>query len=347
MSRDAGRSARRITARRCRRWSAAGSRSGPARSASRISACCSSTSCPNSSAPVLDSLRQPLETGKVSVARANAHVTFPARVQLVAAMNPCRCGHLGDPALACSRAPRCAADYQAQGVGAAARPHRPPCRRPGRQRRRPRPCRRPPRAAPRSRSGSPRRASVQTAALQRHGRPHQCRSRRRAARRASRRPTSRAASCSPRRPRRCGCRARGFHRVLRVARTIADLAGASRSAGSTSPRRSATAGRRRAIDAATAGAQQRLPRARHAQARGVPPWRNGRRARTQNRVLQGVSVRVGPGAPVTEKASPGTGLFCGSVRISSPRWTAGRARPRSSHAATFPKLSKSTSSRAS
>jgi magnesium chelatase family protein len=63
---------------------------------------------------VLDSLRQPLETGTVSVARANAHVTFPARVQLVAAMNPCRCGHLGDPALACSRAPRCAADYQAK-----------------------------------------------------------------------------------------------------------------------------------------------------------------------------------------------------------------------------------------
>ncbi|NNC73821.1 MAG: YifB family Mg chelatase-like AAA ATPase [Sphingomonadaceae bacterium] len=64
--------------------------------------------------PVLDSLRQPLETGTVSVARANAHVTFPARVQLVAAMNPCRCGHLGDAALACSRAPRCAADYQAK-----------------------------------------------------------------------------------------------------------------------------------------------------------------------------------------------------------------------------------------
>ena len=62
----------------------------------------------------LDSLRQPLETGEVSVARANAHVTFPARVQLVAAMNPCRCGHLGDAALACSRAPRCAADYQSR-----------------------------------------------------------------------------------------------------------------------------------------------------------------------------------------------------------------------------------------
>ena len=66
---------------------------------------------------VLDSLRQPIETGKVDVARANAHVTFPARVQLVAAMNPCRCGHLGDPALACSRAPRCAADYQSKVSG--------------------------------------------------------------------------------------------------------------------------------------------------------------------------------------------------------------------------------------
>jgi magnesium chelatase family protein len=67
--------------------------------------------------PVLDSLRQPLETGNVQIARANAHVTFPARVQLVAAMNPCRCGHLGDAALACSRAPRCAADYQARVSG--------------------------------------------------------------------------------------------------------------------------------------------------------------------------------------------------------------------------------------
>ena len=69
------------------------------------------------SRPVLDSLRQPVETGSVSVARANAHVTFPARVQLVAAMNPCRCGHLGDPALACARAPRCAADYQGKVSG--------------------------------------------------------------------------------------------------------------------------------------------------------------------------------------------------------------------------------------
>ena len=66
---------------------------------------------------VLDSLRQPLETGNVAVARANVHVIFPARVQLIAAMNPCRCGHLGDATLACSRAPKCAADYQAKVSG--------------------------------------------------------------------------------------------------------------------------------------------------------------------------------------------------------------------------------------
>ena len=62
----------------------------------------------------LEALRQPLETGRVSVARANHHVTYPARVQLVAAMNPCRCGHLDDAELACSRAPRCARDYQSK-----------------------------------------------------------------------------------------------------------------------------------------------------------------------------------------------------------------------------------------
>jgi len=61
---------------------------------------------------VLDSLRQPLETGQVDVARANAHVTFPANVQLVAAMNPCRCGHAGEVENLCSRHPRCVADYQ-------------------------------------------------------------------------------------------------------------------------------------------------------------------------------------------------------------------------------------------
>ncbi|MCH7693653.1 MAG: YifB family Mg chelatase-like AAA ATPase [Proteobacteria bacterium] len=64
--------------------------------------------------PALEALRQPLETGRTTVARANAHVTYPARVQLVAAMNPCRCGYLDDPAQACTRAPRCAAEYQSK-----------------------------------------------------------------------------------------------------------------------------------------------------------------------------------------------------------------------------------------
>jgi magnesium chelatase family protein len=63
---------------------------------------------------VLDSLRQPIETGEAVVARANAHVTYPARFQLVAAMNPCRCGHVDDAALACGRAPKCVMDYQAK-----------------------------------------------------------------------------------------------------------------------------------------------------------------------------------------------------------------------------------------
>jgi len=62
----------------------------------------------------LEALRQPLESGRAAVARANAHVTYPARVQLVAAMNPCRCGYLDDPAQACTKAPRCAQDYQAK-----------------------------------------------------------------------------------------------------------------------------------------------------------------------------------------------------------------------------------------
>ncbi len=60
---------------------------------------------------VLETLRQPIETGQVVVARANAHVRYPCRFMLVAAANPCRCGHLFDAARACGRAPNCGDDY--------------------------------------------------------------------------------------------------------------------------------------------------------------------------------------------------------------------------------------------
>jgi len=69
---------------------------------------------PEFARPVLDSLRQPLETGSAVIARANAHVRYPARFQLIAAMNPCRCGYLADLSQGCGRAPRCGVDYQSK-----------------------------------------------------------------------------------------------------------------------------------------------------------------------------------------------------------------------------------------
>ncbi|MCE8524792.1 YifB family Mg chelatase-like AAA ATPase [Ruegeria pomeroyi] len=60
---------------------------------------------------VQETLRQPIETGEVMVARANAHVKYPCRFMLVAAANPCRCGYLSDPARACARVPACGDDY--------------------------------------------------------------------------------------------------------------------------------------------------------------------------------------------------------------------------------------------
>ncbi|WP_432449405.1 YifB family Mg chelatase-like AAA ATPase [Aliiroseovarius marinus] len=66
---------------------------------------------PEFSRQVLETLRQPLETGEVTVARANAHVRYPSRFLLVAAANPCRCGYLTDPSRACNKAPICGEDY--------------------------------------------------------------------------------------------------------------------------------------------------------------------------------------------------------------------------------------------
>ena len=60
----------------------------------------------------LEILRQPMESGKITISRAKHNATYPAHFQLIAAMNPCPCGHLGNAALSCSRAPRCAEAYQ-------------------------------------------------------------------------------------------------------------------------------------------------------------------------------------------------------------------------------------------
>ncbi len=60
---------------------------------------------------VLETLRQPIETGDVVVSRANAHVRYPARFMLLAAANPCKCGFMADAARACGRAPQCGEDY--------------------------------------------------------------------------------------------------------------------------------------------------------------------------------------------------------------------------------------------
>ena len=66
---------------------------------------------PEFSRTVLETLRQPIESGEVMIARANAHVRYPCRFMLIAAANPCKCGYLSDPGRACTRAPICGDDY--------------------------------------------------------------------------------------------------------------------------------------------------------------------------------------------------------------------------------------------
>ena len=69
---------------------------------------------PEFNASTLETLRQPLETGKIMISRATTQATYPAQFQLITAMNPCRCGYVDEPGRACSRAPKCALDYQAK-----------------------------------------------------------------------------------------------------------------------------------------------------------------------------------------------------------------------------------------
>jgi magnesium chelatase family protein len=63
---------------------------------------------------VLDALRQPLESGETVIARANHRIAYPSRIQLIAAMNPCKCGGSSVPGQSCKRGPRCADDYQSR-----------------------------------------------------------------------------------------------------------------------------------------------------------------------------------------------------------------------------------------
>lgn len=69
---------------------------------------------PEYSRNVLEALRQPVESGDITIARVNSHITYPSRFQLIAAMNPCKCGHFGDIELSCTKVPRCAEDYQSK-----------------------------------------------------------------------------------------------------------------------------------------------------------------------------------------------------------------------------------------
>ena len=170
----------------------------------------------------LEALRQPMETGRTTVARAAAHVTYPARFQLVAAMNPCRCGYLGDASRECGRAPRCGEDYQNADQRPGARPHRPRGRGAARLGRRtgPRAGRR---AERRRRRAGGAGAADAAGALRARTRPPATPRRTRSD--VALQPDAQA--LAEQAMDRLRLSPRGYTRVLRVARTIADLAGAA------------------------------------------------------------------------------------------------------------------------
>ena len=69
---------------------------------------------PEFNSAVIESLRQPMETREVMISRSGTHITYPANFQLIAAMNPCKCGYLDDPLKACNKAPICTSSYQSK-----------------------------------------------------------------------------------------------------------------------------------------------------------------------------------------------------------------------------------------
>ena len=235
---------------------------------------------------VLDALRQPLEDGTVEIARAHGHVRYPARLQLIAAMNPCRCGWYGEPDAPVGCRPDEAGAYQRRVSGPLLdRIDLRVVHEPGRRRR--------------CSSKAPRRsrASSRRGAHRRGPAPSPWPATRRAERPAARRPPARTRAVDGAAPLRrlltelstsAGMTARGIHRALRVARTIADLAG-ERSrrceavlGGGRAPGRAASAdglarmtGRRDGAD----GVDRARARRRGGRAAGAPRFVGGVRGR--------------------------------------------------------------------
>jgi len=193
---------------------------------------------------VLDALRQPLETGETVIARANHRISYPSRIQLVAAMNPCKCGGAG-PGSSCRRGPRCAADYQARISGPLLdridlQIEVPRCLPPTWC------CPHPPKPAPTCSPASRRPASASASAVPRSAR-RGCEPTRRAAGacwRRSRAPTATAPRSCVRRPTPCiSPRAASTEPYASPARSPTSTARTG-SGACTSPRRSGIAGRR-------------------------------------------------------------------------------------------------------
>lgn len=181
---------------------------------------------PEYARPVLETLRQPIETGEVVIARANAHVRYPCRFMLVAAANPCRCGHMHDAARACARAPQCGEDYMGRISGPLMdrfdlRIEVPPVS-----------CRDLDLPGPGEGSGAVadrvRHArEVQTARFAGHAGLRVNADAEGALLEEIAAPDAEGRDLLLRVAERIGLSARGYHRILRVARTIADLEGAS------------------------------------------------------------------------------------------------------------------------